>query len=456
MALSRRFGTTALSHYRTVFDEAQATQFAAVSISLGDGRRYLSFSGTDNTIVGWQEDFCMGSEVVPAQREAVRYLEETMMPNEKYRIGGHSKGGNLAIYSALHCKEELRRTILAVYNNDGPGLSADIVPPEQYERIGDRLHWIIPEYSVIGTLFPHGAPSKIVASTGKGLLQHDPFTWQIEGDAFCEKAELSESCRFYVDIFDTWINSADLEHRRTFTHDFFHALRAGGAQTIQEVLDGGLDEFGTILLSIVQSESRTKIVIGKLIKSFFLHCKEIDLRETIRSKTALRGGLLLAAGILLMLFPDAALRFAGMLFGGAGIVLLGRRILSCAVSADMDMKQKKLRILSCLACMIALEFLIANKSIFMISSHFILGVALLAFALYTLYRTAKQQRPFLKRVPMYGVSIIAILLSVVAFTKGGEEGALVFTLGTFSVAYGIISIARAVYRSGVYEMGKLE
>lgn len=99
----------------------------------------------------------MGSEVVPAQREAVRYLEETMKPNGRYRIGGHSKGGNLAIYSALHCKEELRRTILAVYNNDGPGLSADIVPPEQYERIGDRLHWIIPEYSVIGTLFPYGA-----------------------------------------------------------------------------------------------------------------------------------------------------------------------------------------------------------------------------------------------------------------------------------------------------------
>ena len=259
-----------------------------------------------------------------------------------------------------------------------------------------------------------------------------------------------------MDIFDTWINSADLEHRRTFTHDFFHALRAGGAQTIQEVLDGGVDDFGTILLSIVQSESRTKIVIGKLIKSFFLHCKEIDLRETIRSKTTLHGGLLLAAGILLMLFPDAALRLAGILFGGAGIVLLGRRILSCAVSTDMDGKQKKLRILSCLTCIIALECLIANKSIFLISSHFILGVALLVFALYTLYRTAKQQRPLLKRVPMYGVFIIATLLSVVAFTKGGEEGALVFTLGTFSVAYGIISIAREVYRSGTYEAGKLQ
>lgn len=99
-----------------------------------------------------------------------------------------------------------------------------------------------------------------------------------------------------------------------------------------------------------------------------------------------------------MLFPDAALRLAGILFGGAGIVLLGRRILSCAVSTDMDAKQKKLRILPCLTCIIALECLIANKSIFLISSHFILGVALLVFALYTLYRTAKQQRPLLKRV----------------------------------------------------------
>lgn len=98
MASSRRFRTAELSYYRTIFDESRSTQFAAVQIRLGDGSRYISFRGTDYSITGWEEDFRMGSEVVPAQREATKYLNEIMDPKGAYRIGGHSKGGNLAIY----------------------------------------------------------------------------------------------------------------------------------------------------------------------------------------------------------------------------------------------------------------------------------------------------------------------------------------------------------------------
>lgn len=448
MSASRRFGAALLSHYRTVFDEDQETQFAALQITLADGTHYLSFRGTDNSIVGWQEDFNMGSAVVPAQREALRYVEEVMIPGEIYRIGGHSKGGNLAIYASLYCREELAPSILAVYNNDGPGLSADIVPPERYRRIDDRLHWIIPEYSVIGTLFPHNGPTKIVASSGEGLLQHDPFTWQIEGGSFMAREGLSQSCQFYVDIFDTWINSADLAHRKVFTQDFFGALKAGGAKTIEDVLGGGVDGFGTILLSIIQSEGRTKIVIGKFIQSFLGRCRGIDLRAALRSKAALHGGLLLVLGILLMLFPGSALRLFGTFAGGAAILLLGRRILACAVSDTMAAREKKLRIISCLVCIGVVELLVVNHTTIMVSSHVLLGLLLLFFAFRTIYQAAEEPRSALERLLMCAGAVIALLLGVVAFTKNDGDSALVFTLGTFSVAYGLILLGRAVYHSG--------
>ena len=453
MASSRRFGTAALSYYRTIFDESRSTQFAAIQIRLGDGSRYISFRGTDNSITGWEEDFRMGSEVVPAQREAVKYLNEIMDPKCSYRIGGHSKGGNLAIYASIHCREELSASILAVYNNDGPGLSSDIIPQEKFQRIDGRLHWIISEYSVIGTLFPYGAPTKIVGSSGEGLLQHNPFTWQIEGDTFLEKKELSKSCQFYVDIFDTWINTADLEHRRAFTQDLFGALKAGGAKTMGEVLGGGIDGFGTILLSIVNSESRTKIVIENFIKTFLAHCRAIDLRETFRSKAALHGGILLLAGILLMLFPGVALRLTGALAGGVAVFLLGRRILTCSVNNDMDARQKKFRILSCLAGIIVVEFLVVNKSMALISSHFILGVLLLLFAFRTIYRSAEKNRSIPERLLMCAASIDAMLLGLVAFTESEQESVLVFTLGTFFVAAGIVLLVRTIYRSGAQHIG---
>ena len=155
LAMSRRFGNARLSFYREIFSEESTTQFAAVQIALEDGSFYLAFRGTDDSIIGWQEDFQMGSAVIPAQREAVRYLNEVMCPGKIYRIGGHSKGGNLSLYSALHCREELKGSIFEVYNNDGPGLSSDIVEQERFAQVEKKLFWIIPEYSVIGTLFPY-------------------------------------------------------------------------------------------------------------------------------------------------------------------------------------------------------------------------------------------------------------------------------------------------------------
>lgn len=143
-------------------------------------------------------------------------------------IGGHSTGGNLAVYAAMRCSPALQERIGAVYSNDGPGLCADIVDLEEYQNIAPKVIRIVPEFSVIGALFEQERPSRIVASSAAGFMQHDGQTWQVAGNRFCEMAERSERCRFCNEIFDTWIESVSMEQQKAFTNDFFDSLRAGG------------------------------------------------------------------------------------------------------------------------------------------------------------------------------------------------------------------------------------
>ena len=98
MAKSRRFGSTKILDWRAITDEKTNIQFAALHLGLNDGSRYIAYRGTDDTIVGWKEDFCMGQEVVSAQLEAVAFFERVVAPELPYRIGGNSTGGHLALY----------------------------------------------------------------------------------------------------------------------------------------------------------------------------------------------------------------------------------------------------------------------------------------------------------------------------------------------------------------------
>ena len=171
MAAGRRYRDAQLSCYRQKTEETIQTQFAALQIGLGDGTFYLAFRGTDDSIVGWREDFSISYRTVPAQQAAVEYLRQTMTREGRvYRLGGHSKGGNLAMYAAAMCGAELADRLIAVYNNDGPGICPDMLDAQGYDRIRDRLVRIVPQFSVIGMLFEPDVPPLIVASSARGLM----------------------------------------------------------------------------------------------------------------------------------------------------------------------------------------------------------------------------------------------------------------------------------------------
>ncbi|MBP3893028.1 MAG: DUF2974 domain-containing protein [Atopobiaceae bacterium] len=237
---SARFADATLKGYVDVIDEARALQFSAMQIDLPDAGTYIAYRGTDDTLVGWREDFMLSFKVTEAQREAAAYLKRAMerigADCPALRVGGHSKGGNLAEYAVINLSEDLRSRITCVYSNDGPGIAAEVTSGDSRTILGDKLRRLVPTYSVVGMLFARaGDPRTIVASNGIGIGQHDPTTWQVNPRGVNIAKDLIPQCKMINETIARWQGKLDLDERERVTNELFDALAAGGATTFDEI-----------------------------------------------------------------------------------------------------------------------------------------------------------------------------------------------------------------------------
>ena len=234
MAKSVRFGKCVVRNYvNDIVTEAEQ-QFAAMEIVLEDGTSYVSFRGTDDTIIGWKEDFNLSTGVVPAQKRAIEYLQKISEHTDgMLRVGGHSKGGNLAIYGSVMCKSAHEK-ILEIYSNDGPGFSREFQELPEMKEMMPKIIRIIPEYSIIGTLLEHEKEPVIVASSSKGLLQHDGFSWEVQGPALVRRDSLNKTALRFIEILHKWIDGMDTEQKRLLIEDLFATLQASGYENLSE------------------------------------------------------------------------------------------------------------------------------------------------------------------------------------------------------------------------------
>ena len=270
MAGSGRFGTCLAGNYVNEILATESQQFAALTIRLPDGTTYLSFRGTDDTIVGWKEDFKLGSGIVSSQKKALEYMYATgRNSSSMLRLGGHSKGGNLAMYCAMCCDRETRSRILAVYDNDGPGFTEDFFQGKDTEELMPKILRIIPEASVIGMLLAHIKEPVIVSSTQRGILQHDAFTWEILGPDFITKNELTRRAAASDRTLHKWIDNMDREQREMLTEELFSVLEAPGVRTISGLQDGGLKSLGAMIRKLDKMEPESKAMIQELITGLF-------------------------------------------------------------------------------------------------------------------------------------------------------------------------------------------
>ena len=237
MVNNARFGGTEMSWFYSVIDTEADVQLAAVTFWLPDGTAFVAFRGTDSTIVGWKEDFYLSFlPETEGQRRAKAYLNEHFANDPiPLRIGGHSKGGNMAIYAAVTALPEIRERIMAVYNNDGPGFLEAFTQTEAYREMLPRIICTVPEDSIIGTLLTNEAYQHVVKSTAVSILQHDGFTWQVLGSGFVEAEKRSESSFFIETTLREWLGTLNEEDRKVFVNSLFSLFEATGASTFTQI-----------------------------------------------------------------------------------------------------------------------------------------------------------------------------------------------------------------------------
>lgn len=265
MAKSARFGKCVVRNYvNDIVTEAEQ-QFAAMEIVLEDGTSYVSFRGTDDTIIGWKEDFNLSTGVVPAQKRAIEYLQKISEHTDgMLRVGGHSKGGNLAIYGSVMCKSAHEK-ILEIYSNDGPGFSREFQELPETKEMMPKIIRIIPEYSIIGTLLEHEKEPVIVASSSKGLLQHDGFSWEVQGPALVRRDSLNKTALRFIEILHKWIDGIDMEQKRLLIEDLFATLQASGYENLSEVQSGGLKSLAAMVKRVEKFAPESRGMMQELL-----------------------------------------------------------------------------------------------------------------------------------------------------------------------------------------------
>ena len=226
MAESARFSETRMHHAIALTDPEIEMQFSAMCLDLPDGTTCVAFRGTDNTIVGWREDFNMAYQTrVPAQEAATLYLTRAAgLSDRPLRIVGHSKGGNLAIYASACVSKKIQKRIESIWSYDGPGMNREMSQTEGFGRIRERIHSYVPQTSIIGMLMDYYEPYTVVHSTASGISQHDPMTWQIYGPQFVTLPNVDQTAKVTRDTLHNWLQNSTPEQRADFVDVLFRLV----------------------------------------------------------------------------------------------------------------------------------------------------------------------------------------------------------------------------------------
>lgn len=268
LAASPRFRSIRVMGYAEQFDLASEKQFSATTFQVTPNLYYIAFRGTDSTLVGWKEDFNMAfKSPIPSQEEAVRYIEKaSLYCNGKILTGGHSKGGNLAVYAAAKCRENVQSRISKIYSHDGPGFLESTLESPEFQTISSRIEKTLPQSSVIGMMLEHRENFDIVKSNTLGLLQHNQFTWEIEGNNFIYIEKLTKNARFTDKTLTDWLKQLSEKEREGFVDALYKVLTSNNLTSIDDFRAEWQSAIPATLHAISQLDADTKKLILHTIK----------------------------------------------------------------------------------------------------------------------------------------------------------------------------------------------
>ena len=242
VAANPRFSDIEMGAFLEQFDDGEQTQFAAVTYRLPSGTLVVAFRGTDDSLVGWKEDFNMAFQYpVPAQVTAADYLARVaaLWQDVPIVLTGHSKGGNLAVYAAMNAEDDVKDRIERIYSLDGPGFPEAVVNSFEYASVSDRIVKIVPDSSVVGMVLETPERCIVVKSDVEGIMQHFVFSWQMHGGEFDKVEDVASSSVTFNKALNKWLANLSKEQRERAVDALFAVLEASGAGSISAMMAAG-------------------------------------------------------------------------------------------------------------------------------------------------------------------------------------------------------------------------
>ena len=289
MGQSRRFGQCLMHHYVSRRSKATSEQFAVMMIDLPDNTTVVSFRGTDDTLIGWKEDLMLSYRDIQSQLEAVAYVRRNCSIFRKYRFIGHSKGGNLAIYAAVHCGSLIRRNIIQIISNDGPGLRPGSYDSRIYQKIAQRYSLIVPEKDGVGTIYEI-APKKtaVLTSTRNMVLSHSMITWQVDGNRLIPADRVRYETGLNRKAILQFLNETTAKQREVFVKELFDCFDDAGIHTVSQLSSGGVPLFIRILKEMSEMNSEAKGIAVKMFQSYSEILQRDFSDQVIKKKDSLK------------------------------------------------------------------------------------------------------------------------------------------------------------------------
>lgn len=261
---SPRYRGTRMCGYQTKFDKETEEQFAAMTFLLSNGQIYVAYRGTDATLVGWKEDFNLSFQCpVPSQETARAYLEEVASHfDSDLFVGGHSKGGNLAVYAGVTCSEQYQGRIKQIYSHDGPGFNEQFLADPRFENFHERVAKTVPQSSIIGMIFENQEEYSIVESTAFSITQHDPFSWVVDGCVFRLAENITAGANYFDATLAEWMRGLSVEERSTFIDSIASIINVTGANTFAEIRDNWTTSLPKMMqaASEIDPDTRQKLI----------------------------------------------------------------------------------------------------------------------------------------------------------------------------------------------------
>lgn len=241
LATSKRFKNIKLLNYVDEYDPDVQKQFAAMTYRLTLNLYLVVFRGTDDTLIGWKEDFHMTyMDHVPAQKRAASYLQHVMkeFPKGRFLVAGHSKGGNLAAYACSYLPDHTFERVDAIYSYDAPGLNKAIIETQGYQRTSPNIRRFVPQGSIVGMMLEIPEPTIIVKSRAfGGFAQHNAFTWETKDLSFVTVTETSPDSQQTDLTLKQWVRETSADERKKFFDTFFGIFLDAGITSINDLTD---------------------------------------------------------------------------------------------------------------------------------------------------------------------------------------------------------------------------